>query len=48
MRIPLSHMLRSVSIAESVASLLVLGLLESGTFSIIVVILPKFPSASIR
>ena len=32
---------RNVSIAESMASLLVLGLVASGTFSSVVVIFPK-------
>ena len=36
-----------VSIADKIASLLVRGLLESGTFSILVVIWPNFPRAII-
>ena len=35
------------SIADKVASLLVLGLLESGTFSTLIEIVPNFPSAFI-
>ena len=38
---------RSVSIADNMASLLVLGLVISGVFSTMVVIFPNLPSASI-
>ena len=37
------HIDRIVSIADKIASLLVLGLFSSGTFSIVVVNLPNFP-----
>ena len=37
------HIDRIVSIADKIASLLVLGLFSSGTFSIVVVSLPNFP-----
>ena len=45
--IPLEQIERNVSIADSMASLLVLGLVGSGTFSTIVEIFPNFPFDSI-